>query len=268
MLNKKIATVLIVLTLGISVFNWVNKLSKKNELNNVSITELDIEKLQINKDLPDIKDTLSDYDVDLKTKTINYPIMKFFNYVNSKEYDKILIFPEYIDFFSSSNVMFNKYDNLENVFYEIVSTEKINNIYFLNINFKEESSDKVYNRTFATDGTHVVDESFIRIEDLDILTGRDDYSISVKGRTIYKDKEVYKVKVINNGLNTLTINHDMYGFYALIDLNKHYHKLLQGSSDYDILPNGESTYYVEIGGRGVQYLYINIGGDNVKIMGN
>lgn len=199
-------------------------------------------------------------------KDLNRVIMLFFKGINNKQVHTEA-FPEYKEFYNlSEDYYIENYGDLENVFYEIVSINKVPGRYFLNIRYKEEGSNKNYTSIFSTDGTYVVDEPFIRIDEISKKISNDKFSINVSSKAVYDKKSVYKIEVINLVDEFIEIESTMYGFYGKNTLNKYSHKLVKNSSIYKVLPFTNNIYFVEIRGEGIEELYINIDGEEIRLI--
>jgi len=220
----------------------------------------------ISEESPDIKESLKDYeeDKDLVLKSINYPIVRFFNNINNGNFN-IDVFPEYKDFFFPSEYI-NKqyYVGFNTLFYEIISFDKNDDKFLVNLRFTDGSMD-VVDKVFSTDGNYIIDKDYLKIIDIDKEVMNEDYLIEVEKRLIYKDREVFRVKVVNNTVDSLYINSNIYGFYATDKLNRYYHELLEGSSIYTILPKSEGLYFVEFKARNVDKVYIRIQEEDILI---
>lgn len=263
-MNKKakiIFTLILVLVLiSLTYTKFIKKDDKGHNIGKVVLKE---------KAPPDIEQVImkfNDFKDYYKYKAYNYPIMLFFKGINDKK-SYIEPFPEYKEFFNLSDDYFiEEFKDMDNVFYKIISFEENNNLAFIEITYKEEGDKDFYTDIFSSDGTYIVNEPFIRIEDInsDFSTSR--YSINLIGRAVYKDKCVYKIKVVNNTDGVIEIDSSMYGFYARGNYNKYYHRLVKGVYSYKIHPLGEVTYYVEIPSVDIDELYINIDGDEIAIL--
>ncbi|MCQ4924845.1 hypothetical protein NE686_17215 [Tissierella carlieri] len=270
-MKKTIGLILIIAIVGISIYMRIETTREEKELSNLNVEEVNVDKIKDETKYIDLEDTLENYDKDVNEtlKSTNYPIMKFFKAVNNKDFKSIDVYPEYREFFSlEEDFLKENYNELENLFYEITGIGRKDKILLIDVRYKEEDSDEVYSKTFSTDGRYLIDEAFIGISDLKSTTEEDSYKIVVEGKVIYKDREVYKIRIKNKAKETIKVDPGMYGFYAINDLNKYYHKLLYRNSGYEVLPNGESLFYVEFPSRDIGDVYINIMEKDVLIFRN
>lgn len=220
----------------------------------------------VEEETPDIEESVNDYleEKDLVLKSINYPIMNFFRSVNNGDFE-FEVFPEYKEFFSlSESINKEYYKEFDNLFYEITSYDKNNGKYLVDVRFTDDSIN-VIDKVFTTDGNYVIDEAFLKVEDIDNIVEDEDYLIVVEKRLVYKDREVFRIRVENKTSNSINIDYGMYGFYAIDELNRYYHKLLEGSSNYKILPKSEGLYFVEFSGKNNKDIYMEIGEKELMI---
>lgn len=267
---KKTFGILLIIAIVIGgIYIEINDKDKYLDPNKEKTAEIDNESGKYLNMFSDIENIIEDQDkiVDLSLKFINRPIMSFFKAINSKYFETNNIYPNYVEFYSlDDEYLRDKYKSFNNIFYEIIGITKHENIFIVDVKYKEEDGGKVYRKTFSTDGEYFIDEPFIGIQKIDYSIEKEGYSFTVESKMVYRDRLVYKIYIKNNGEDIGTIDSGMYGFYGSDDLNRYYHKLIYESSDYTILPNGQNIYFVEFSSKSIDDLFINIDGEEIKLL--
>lgn len=245
--KKKIIIILLfIIILGISSYGVFFQ-GEKDEVETKKINFKNINEEITEIDITDILLRIKDKKDYFKNKKINYPLMLFFNNVNSKQFEEIEVYPEYKAFIgdSLSEYFSFKYDKDGPLFYEIIDINKKDDKYIVKIKYKVEKNEKISYATFSTDGRYVLDKPFLKIVNINQQTTKENVEVFIESKAVFEDGEMYKIKVKNNGSSDFIINDGQYGFYAIKNNNKYSHKLLNGTiNDYKVYPHTEKNLYV------------------------
>lgn len=246
--NKKIIAFLAIIIILLISLNMEIK-DIKDEKVNIDVLKIDIESIDDNtdRDITQILLTIDDIEDYYKLKNINKPILDFFININERNYSYIKLFEEYIDFYNldTEKYLEDKYSNKRNLFYEIIDIKESNDKYIVDLIYKEENKDTIYNKTFTTDGELILDDAFLYRKTIDEITEYKGIIIEVKESLVFENKEIFKIIIKNNTNETFVVKDDKYGIYALKGNNKYYHEnTYQLKNDYRIYPNSEKDLYI------------------------
>lgn len=267
-MNKKkfIPILLIFIVLAFSILGYIVQKNEGNSQPATGTIGKMTTKTVSNIDTTDILlriDGKKDY---FLLKDLNYPLAELFNNLNNKTYSNIEIYPSYKEFFNLSDNYFKdnygKYDNLD---YDIIKIVKDGGIYHFDLRYFDEKADKIHSTTFSTTGRYFIDEPFLRVDDIEEVTEDDNYKIEVKSKAVFNKYEVYKVIIENMSDETLSIQSDMYGFYAKDSLNRYYHKIIGTNFGYDVRPSEIREFNIRLDTLSFDELFVAIDGKDIKI---
>ena len=281
--KNKLGIILIILILFLSAFITI---SEKKDKNNTEPLELETKIETPEKNIPKTnenemeKKALKENHELLNekgyssAKRINYDIAIYFKNLNDKRLDNIKLFPEYMEFLgvSTSEYLDLKYKTDDLYFYEIVDIEEMReyNKILVKLKHKYENSEGIFFETFSLGDGFILDEAYLFVKEIDELVNYKGIDFLVDSKAIFNDKAIYKVIVKNNGKDTFFIDDDKYGFYAIQDINKYYHRFELGNiTSYRVQPYTEKTLFICFDNlRGEADVYVKIGGKEILLTTN
>lgn len=268
-MNKnKLGIILIMVVLVISIYTQV-----VNRREGVVNREMD--RVQDLKSLSSDSDTINtilllekEWD-SFKYKNVNYPMVKFFKNINNKEFEKIDIYPELVEFLAlPDNYFKNSYGDFDNYFYKIMNLKKIEDVYLYEVQYKKEVDGELFFKMFSSNGENIIDMPFIGVESIGQSTKVDKLIINLASRAIFDDSLIYKLELENDSDEFVNIDDGIYGFCGSSrEKDERFgHKLVGGTpSDYQLLPREKKNLYVKIPTSEEIDLYVSIDGKEYKI---
>lgn len=179
-------------------------------------------------------------------KDINYYLMKYFDSINKNDLDLDLINKDYISFFGHDKDSLTKdFKNFSLLDYDIKSLSQVGNTIIADVNYRQVSSDLLYQKTFAINGNNISDQGFIKTKLLNNSIVSKDYSIEIGSKAIFDKYEAYKIEIENLSDGNLVIDESMYGFSARKTNNIYYHLLLSKKLPYELVPGEKRTFLIK-----------------------